>query len=56
MVILVQYLFGGGCVDDVYQSVGVSGKVEWREGYQYMYNWPYSVYMAMSATSCLLAR
>ena len=28
MVILVQYLFGGGCVDDVYQSVGVSGQVE----------------------------
>ncbi len=28
VVILVQYLFGGGCVDDVYQSVGVSGQVE----------------------------
>ena len=28
MVILIQYLFGCGCVDDVYQSVGVSGQVE----------------------------
>ncbi len=28
LVILVQYLFGDGCVDDVYQSVGVSGQVE----------------------------
>ncbi len=25
---MVAYLFGGGCVDDVHQSVGVSGQVE----------------------------